>query len=258
MAFLECSFHSETLGMARTMNVILPQKTYSQIGMEGKESAGKNGFPVLYLLHGLSDDHSIWMRRTSIERYAAAYGIAVVMPCVDRSYYTNVRSGMRYWDFIADELPCIVRQFFPVSNRREDTFVAGLSMGGFGAFKLALNRPERFAAAASFSGALDPADVFQRNSKEMEWAFESEEKIRRTENDLFFQAEKHSGENMNLPALYMGCGTEDFLYATNIRFRDHLRNLKIPVTYQERPGVHCWEFWDLEIQTALKWFPIQK
>ncbi len=135
------------------MHVILPQQTHTQIGMQNVTGTGLH--PTLYLLHGLSDDDSIWLRRTSIERYVADLGIAVVMPQVHRSFYTDMAEGGRYWTFISEELPTLARSFFPLSHQREDNFVAGLSMGGYGAFKLALRKPEQYAAAASLSGALD-------------------------------------------------------------------------------------------------------
>ena len=153
MAFFECNIHSDCLGMATTINVLMPQKSSTQIGMDGS-AAAPEGSPVLYLLHGCSDDQSIWMRRTSIERYAATCGIAVVMPFGARSFYNNTSDGSRWWDYISEELPAILPGFFNVSTKREDTFVAGLSMGGFGAFKLALNHPERYAAAARLSCSL--------------------------------------------------------------------------------------------------------
>ena len=117
---------------------------------------------MLYLLHGLSDDHTAWLRYTSVERYAAAAGLAVVMPAVNRSFYANERHGGRYWDFISEELPKTVGRFFRVSQDPRDTYVAGLSMGGYGAMKLALSRPDRFAAAATLSGALDLVELVSR------------------------------------------------------------------------------------------------
>lgn len=140
MALIECRFFSEVLGLSTSMTVILPQQTATQIGMEGRVRAERH--PVLYLLHGLSDDDSIWLRRTSIERYVAQMGIAVVMPQVHRSFYTDMEYGGKYWTFISEELPALARSFFPLSHEREDNFVAGLSMGGYGAFKLALRRPD--------------------------------------------------------------------------------------------------------------------
>src|SRR5918912_3501776 len=157
MALLRCDVFSDALGLSTSLTVILPQPTTTQIGLEG--DAGDEPPPVLYLLHGLSDDDTIWTRRTSIERYVAPLGLAVVMPQVHRSFYTDEAYGGRYWTFVAEELPELVGSLFRVSARREDTFVAGLSMGGYGALKLALRQPERFAAAASLSGALDVVEL---------------------------------------------------------------------------------------------------
>ena len=152
MALLHVNFFSDVLGMSMNMDVILPQETKGQIGMKGRTREGK--IPSLYLLHGMSDDHTIWQRRTSIERYVSQMGIAVIMPCVHLSFYTNMVHGLPYWDYISEELPSLCQNFFPqLSARPEDNFAAGLSMGGYGAWKLALGKPERFGAAASLSGA---------------------------------------------------------------------------------------------------------
>ena len=134
MALLNVCFHSEVLGKQVQMNVILPQRSRGQIGMKSIEEK-VDAYPTLYLLHGMSDDYTIWERRTSIERYASEKGIAVVMPDGDLSWYTDMKYGGRYFTFMSDELPAVCRDFFPkMSDKREDTFVAGLSMGGYGAF----------------------------------------------------------------------------------------------------------------------------
>ncbi|MDF2721332.1 MAG: esterase, partial [Paenibacillus sp.] len=140
MAFIQCNFASSSLGVGATMNVLLPDPKPGQ--------PADRKYPTLFLLHGLSDDHTSWMRWTSIERYVRDKGLAVVMPAVNRSFYSNMVNGYAYWTFISEELPNAARSLFPLSHEREDTFVAGLSMGGYGAFKLALRCPEKFAAAA--------------------------------------------------------------------------------------------------------------
>ena len=159
MAFLQVQFFSKSLDVASTVNVILPEPSQG-IGMGSSE--GKALPKVLYLLHGYSDDHSIWMRRTSVERYAARHNLAVIMPAVNHSFYTNEKQGERYWDYVSEELPQVMHKFFRLSDKPEDTFVAGLSMGGYGSLKMALNHPERFGAAASFSGCVDMANMAHR------------------------------------------------------------------------------------------------
>lgn len=256
MAFLQCNFRSNILNLNVSMDVILPQPT---VGRQHRERK----LPVLWLLHGLSDDHTIWQRRTSIERYVEPLNLAVVMPAVDRSFYTDMAQGNRYWSYISDELPAVARSFFPLSTRREDNFVAGLSMGGYGAFKLAFRHPTRFAAAASLSGALrnfgedavasnDPAWV-----AEMTRIFGALDKFAGSANDVYALALRAARARAAVPKLYQCCGTEDFLYADNARFRSHAAALGLPLTYEEGPGEHVWGYWDTMIQRVLAWLPLE-
>ena len=258
MALIHCDFFSETLGMCSSMYVILPQTTKGQIGMASVRNEEK--IPTLYLLHGLSDDHTIWLRRTSIERYAASHGIAIVMPAVGRSFYADMKvSGLRYWTFVSEELPAIARSFFPLSDAREDNFAAGLSMGGYGAFKLALSHPDRFAAGASLSGALDLGSELEGEHPlfpEWKLIFGSKDDFTGGPNDLFHLAEQTSKADVQ-PMLYQCCGTEDFLYESNQRFLHHARNLGLKLEYEEEPGEHNWEYWDMKIQRVLNWLPIK-
>jgi S-formylglutathione hydrolase FrmB len=248
MAFIQCDFFSTVLQLSVSMNVILPQPV-------------RPSYPVLYLLHGLSDDHTIWMRRTSIERYADQYGLAVVMPAVGRSFYTNMAIGYRYEDCICQEIPEVAQGFFPLSTRREETFVAGLSMGGYGAFKLAFSQPERFAAAASLSGALDMAhdrivDAPPEWIMEQRNIFGDLDSISGSRHDLRYLAEQLVASGAPQPRLYQCCGTEDFLYEQNQRFLKFARSLKLDLTYEEGPGEHEWGYWDMMIQRVLAWLPL--
>ncbi|RKP54952.1 esterase family protein [Cohnella endophytica] len=244
MAFFQCQFDSEALQIKVSMNVILPDH--------------KTGpHPTLYLLHGLSDDHTAWTRQTSIERYAAAKGIAVVMPAVNRSFYADMSHGAKYWTFVGEELPRIARSFFPLSAERRDNFVAGLSMGGYGALKLGLSYPERFAAAASLSGATDVHRLVVENfAGDIRLALGQPESVAGSSTDLFALAESVV-DKRPIPLLYQCCGTEDFLYADNVRFRDHCLNLGLPLTYEEESGDHNWEYWDSKIQNVLNWLPLR-
>lgn len=258
MALIHCDFYSEVLGVSTSMDVILPQYTKTQIGMEGSKKQEK--YPTLYLLHGLSDDHTIWQRRTSIERYVSDLGLAVVMPSVGRSFYTDMKNGYKYFTFISEELPKLARSFFHLSDKREDNFIAGLSMGGYGAFKVALSCPYKFAAAASLSGVMDIVETATSRDEfmkqEMLNIFGDLDNIKNSEHDLFFMIEQLCGSNSPKPKLYQCCGTEDFLYNQNIAFKNMIEQTKFEYTYEEEPGVHEWGYWDRKIQDVLKWLPL--
>ena len=248
MALFHAHFPSDVLQLACAADVILPDRSKDP----------SRPLATLWLLHGLSDDHSIWQRRTSIERYAAAYRLAVVMPCVHRSFYADMAHGLKYWTFLSEELPARMRQYFPLSDKRRDNFAAGLSMGGYGAFKLALNLPERYAAAASLSGALDLAGIWMSSERKdvLKQAFDGSPKG--TLNDLLHVAAKLARSRKPRPRLYQWCGTEDFLYQDNLRFRDHARQAGLKVDYSEGPGGHTWEKWDEQIQKVLEWMDVEK
>jgi putative tributyrin esterase len=258
MVHARVDFFSDALSLSTSMTVLLPQQTATQIGMEGRIAEGPP--PVLYLLHGLSDDDTIWLRRTSIERYVAPLGLAVVMPQVHRSFYADQAYGGRYWTFLTEELPDIVGSLFRVSQRREDTFVAGLSMGGYGAFKWALRHPDRIAAAASLSGAVDVAGLrSQRERTEDPRMFErifGNQELAGGPDDLLWLLDQ--AEPAALPSLYLCCGTEDELIGDNERFRDRCAAAGIPLTSDFGPGVHDWAYWDATIQDVLAWLPLDR
>jgi putative tributyrin esterase len=239
------------------MTVILPQQTSGQIGMRG--TAFEADPPVLYLLHGLSDDDTVWLRRTSIERYVAALGLAVVMPQVHRSFYTDEARGLRYWTFLTEELPQLVGRFFRISGETEDTFVAGLSMGGYGAFKWALRHPDRFAAAASLSGALNIAREEHGEGWPQDPAFADRvfgnRSVAGSDDDLLWLVSQ-TEPSASLPDLYLCCGTEDELYKDNARFRDVCAARGLAMTVDFGPGEHEWGYWDAKIQDVLAWLPI--
>ena len=250
MALCEIRLYSEALGMQTTVNVVIPQKnTAGEIGVDGK--ADREKYKCLYLLHGLSDDHSIWLRRTSIERYAQKYGICVVMPCAGRSFYTDMKYGGKYYTYIAKELPRQMQEFFSISEKREDNFIAGLSMGGYGALKIGLRECDRFCAAAGLSSVADIA-VCKERFKQTFIPIFGEELIIDEDDDILRLVEKVNG-NPNKPRLYLGVGTEDFLYADNLKLKEKLDGLDFDFTYRESKGNHNWEFWDEYIQYVLKW-----
>ncbi|MCL1796476.1 MAG: esterase family protein [Clostridia bacterium] len=252
MALMHVHFRSQVLELNLSMSVIIPEEICPHRG-------GK--WPTLYLLHGLSDNHTIWQRHTSIERYVQDRNIAVIMPEVHRSFYTDMHHGGQYWTFISEELPVLAERLFPLSSAREDRFAAGLSMGGYGAFKLGLRLPERYAAVASLSGAVDMAELREKAEPDAVrhfWddVFGSAESARGGEDDLAAVATRLIASGRPLPRMFMACGTEDFLYENNKSFLARFQK-PLDIQYIEGPGDHSWAFWDAYIQRVLDWLPIR-
>lgn len=250
MAFCEIRLFSEALGMQTTVNVVIPQRsTCGEIGVQS--NAGEEKYKCLYLLHGLSDDYSIWMRRTSIERYAQEYGICAVMPSGGRSFYTDMKYGEKYYTYISKELPALMQEFFNISGKREDNYIAGLSMGGYGALKIALKNSDNFCAAAGLSSVADIVGAAHHWKEILIPVFGEGLNIPESE-DLLKIAEAENGNPLK-PRIYMGVGTEDYLYKYNCKLRDKFQALGYDLTYRESKGAHSWEFWDEYIQYVLQW-----
>lgn len=262
MAWIDMEYGSKALGMSTRCMVLLPEEAVG-IGM-ACQAGHRAQYPVLWLLHGMSDDCSIWLRRTAVERYVSGLGLAVVMPQVHLSRYHNMRHGPRYFDFLADELPEVVGGVFPISRRRADNFVAGLSMGGHGALLLAMARSGQYAAAGCFSSgnllyadpSVLPAAPRTSGGIPMEQAVYGTTDRRALHGDpafdLFAMAEAALSAQGPLPRIYHACGTEDFLLdcarETAAWYRAHPA---FDYTYAERPGAHSWDFWDAEIRAFL-------
>jgi len=208
---------------------------------------------VLYLLHGLGDDASAWQRYTSIETLANAYGLVVVMPSAGRSFYTNQPNGQNYFSYLTRELPQYLADVFSLKPRREDTFIAGNSMGGYGAFKAALLHPELYSAAASFSGLLSLAflDAFKDDPRRPEFitVFGDLDKLPGSMHDPAVWLQNASPAS--LPRLFISCGRQEDLYPLSVMFNQACRSLGIPTEYIEEDGTHEWPYWDRNIQRFL-------
>ena len=253
MALLHTQFFSDSLGMCTSVDIIIPESRKKLIGMESEASAT---YKTLYLLHGLSDDQTIWQRRTSIERYAARYGLAVVMPCGAKSWYTDMVNGDAYYTYISKELPEFCRSMFKgMSDKREDNYIAGLSMGGYGALKIGLNNPDKFCAIAAFSGALDVYTYAKtRHFSAFQNIFGDPESIPESMHDVYYLGKKVSALSER-PSIYLWCGTEDFLIEDNRRFTKLLSECSYDHIYSESSGIHAWEYWDTQIEKVLSiWF----
>lgn len=254
MTYLEMNFRSHALNMNVPVTVILPE-----VGTTGPVGGAPEGtYKTLYLLHGLCGNHTDWSRKTSIERYASDHGIAVVMPAVARSWYTDTVYGANYFTFVTQELPHVCRSYFKgMSDRREDNLIGGLSMGGYGAIKAALTYPEQYSACVILSSALDITRK-GRNYSLPEWQsiFDYEMKdaleLEGSCHDVYALARKNAAEKKPFPKLYMWCGTEDTLITPNREFHGLLEQLGVPHCYEESTGTHNWKYWDPMIQRGLQ------
>jgi S-formylglutathione hydrolase FrmB len=210
---------------------------------------------VLYLLHGLSDDGSAWQRFTSIETVAAAYGLVVVMPSVSRSFYTDQPNGQRYYSYLVEELPRYLGEVFGLQPRREDTFIAGVSMGGYGALKAALLRPELFSAAAVFSAvlSLEILKTHPNDPRQAEFThlFGDLGSLAGSPHDPAAWLAEAAKNPAALPRLFVACGRQDDLYPLSQVFRTACAGLGIPIDYHEEDGRHDWFFWDAQIRRFL-------
>ena len=237
MALCELRFFSQTIQKCFGMNVILPTK-------------GRGPWPVFYLLHGLSDDHTIWHRHTSIERYVAEWPMIIVMPDGLRNFYTNSPLG-NFTKYIGEEIPTFIETHFHAMKSRAGRCIGGLSMGGYGALRVGLEYPDRFASLNSHSGAL------MHGSKT--WPAKANAEYNRifgtrpagTDHDLLSLAATARRGGGKLPKILLDCGTDDFLIADNRAFHARLTAMRIEHQYAEYPGAHTWAYWDQHVREAL-------
>jgi putative tributyrin esterase len=211
---------------------------------------------VLYLLHGLSEDASAWQRYTCIETIAAAYGLVVVMPSGGRSFYIDQPNGQAYFSYLTEELPHFLAEVFNLAPHRADTFIAGSSMGGYGAIKAALLRPELYSAAASFSGVLAIAvlqllpDTDPRRD-EFALLFGDLEKLVGGEHDPAVWLERAAKDTSLLPRLFISVSRQEDIYPLSGMFHEACQSLGVQSEYHEEDGGHDWLFWDGQIRRFL-------
>lgn len=239
MAFATINYHSRSLQKASSFNIVFPD-----------DPGIPRPWAVFYLLHGLSDDHTIWMRRTSIERYVAGLPLVVVMPDGGRGWYTNAKEGYAYEDDLIKDVVGLVDRTFPVKAERAGRAIGGLSMGGYGAVKLGLKHHEMFASLNSHSGAVGMLRSPERG-RELSPEFA---RIFGTDptggpEDPFAIVERI--DHGRIPSMRLDCGQDDFLLDQNRKFHEHLDSLHIAHEYEEFPGSHSWEYWDFHVREAI-------
>lgn len=263
MALLQINLLSRSLMRTVPVTVVLPADKMTSF--EAPLLPEKK-YPTLYLLHGIFGSTLDWMSGTCIERYATEHDLCVVMPSGDNAFYVD-RPGanQNYGQFVGQELVELTRRMLLLSRERKDTFIGGLSMGGFGALRNGLKYHETFGAIVSLSAALqtdtmpqwtDDAPVFMQRRSYAEGCFGDLDKLLQSDKHPKNLVDKLAEGGAEPPAIYMACGDSDGLLPNNQDFVDYLKAKNIPVTFEIGPGGHEWPFWDAYIQRALDWLPI--
>ena len=264
MAIIEVNFISKCLMRTVTFNAIIP---VDKFGPQA-ENAEQKPLKTLYLLHGIFGNYTDWVNGTRIQAWAEANDLAVIMPSGENRFYLDdEKSGELYGEFIGKELVEFTRKLFPLSDKREDTFIAGLSMGGYGAIRNGLKYAENFGCVIGLSAALvhdtwkdadNSAPIFTFRRNYYEAIFGEYDKVKGSDKDPKALLLKLKKEGRPVPKMYLCCGTEDGLVTANRDFRDFLNENGVDLTYVEGPGKHDWVFWDTYIKKVLDWLPLNR
>lgn len=245
-----------------SLDVVVPEyaRAAKAKGRTSSEYYSDRSLPVLWLLHGYSGTGASWLRYTQIELFAEEKGIVAVCPSVGNSFYANMSRGEQWENHLADRLWAIVHGMLPTSDRREDNFIAGLSMGGYGALRMAFSRPERYSHAASFSGALEvPQEYAAGRMSDMAMMrdiFGEPEAVAGSGHDLWALAERVKTKESAAPAVFLSCGRADGLYDANVRYKNHLEALGLSLDWDEDGSGHEWRFWNRQVERFLNRLPL--
>ena len=255
MGMLHFNFLSEKLGYTTNLYVVLPDSV-----REGNVPKG-----ILYLLHGGGGNGLDWIRYSSIERYTWPYEIAAVMVEADGScFYADMKYGYPYFTYLTEEIPRVLEALCPILKGVDKRYVAGFSMGGYGAYKWAFNKPDYFKAAANFSGISPIVELLGEQGgvngheldgrmKLVEENWGSLDELRGSDSDSIAWIDRASKEHTKLPALFAGIGTEDFSYEMGLKYLAYCKEKGILIHYEEMPGGHEWSVWDEMVKRFLKW-----
>ena len=247
MAQLHGNFFSYSLGFPIDFELLLPSMTAPDMDQpETRTHILPGRFPILYLLHGHGNDYEGWLRYTSMERYCEERKIAAVTVSCGNKAWMNADYGENYYTLMEKELPEFLTQYFPISDRMEDSYIAGLSMGGYGALAHGFGHPESYRAVGAFS----PAVYMDKSGPE---------RLGHTQPpmvDLKELLKKSRDAGKKLPELFMCVGQDDFLYQDISDFHQYLMRSGLAHRYDDLQGYrHEWRLWDLELQAFLDWIP---
>lgn len=264
MAYIQVNMVSECLMRTVNVNVILPVDGIQFPGLPPKDN---KPFKTLYLLHGIFGSQVDWINGTHLQRWAEDHNLAIVMPSGENMFYVDQEKAHNFYgEYIGRELVELTRKMFPLSHKREDTFIGGLSMGGYGALRNGLKYADTFGGIIGLSVAnfvdgieerTDDVLMFHESRSFAEAVFGDLSKVKGSDKDIKFLAERLNKENAEKPKVYIACGTEDVLLDGNRDLRDHLKANGFDVTYFEGPGNHEWDFWNDQIRRVMDWLPVE-
>lgn len=264
MAYIRLTLASRCLNGATDVSVFFPDDPKAPIGsgmaprkpgvIPGDAVDKSRRYQVLWLMHGGGDDYTAWPLDAMVQRACGSEQLIVVMPTIRD--LPGVARNADYLSYVTEELPELIGFLFPISRRREDNFIAGLSYGGYFAYRCALTHPQNYACVGSFSSPLDVKEDVRRHHVG-QTAFSSPDSIDGTDRDVLGMATKRKEQGVDLPRMFQTCGTEDFTWDFNVVARDHFRALGLDHTWIQRPGVHNFEFWDGALRQYLQWLPLR-
>ena len=264
MALIQVNFLSQSLMRTVPMQVILPVDKMTFPGMPKRE---EKPFKTLYLLHGVFGNYTDWVSGTNIQRWAEDKNLAVVMPSGDNKFYVDQEKGEdHYGEFIGKELVELTRKMFPLSRKREDTFIGGLSMGGYGALRNGLKYHDTFGCIAALSSALiiddidkrtDDTPIFLDSRSFAESIFGNLEETVKGDKNPKYLVKKLKEEGVDFPKIYMACGEKDSLLSANREMKKFLDENGVDAVLEEGPGSHEWAFWNRSIKRVLDWLPLE-
>lgn len=260
MAFFQVNFFSKALKRLVSLNALVPVDAFE---IPGQEKTKRGPMKSLYLLHGYSGNQMDWMGGTNIQELSLTHNIAVFMPSGENNFYLDdTDKGELHAEFVGNELLEFTRNVFPISIKREDTFIGGLSMGGFGALRNGLKYSHNFSGIIALSSALITKNIagipvdFKDPIADYNYyrrVFGDLNELLGSDKDpeaLILHLKKG---NAVIPRIFMACGTEDFLLRENWDYHTFLMDQGVVHTYVEGPGAHDWKFWNQYIEQGIKW-----
>ena len=261
MALFTIQFRSTSLARSTQALLLLPND------MTPEETAVNENYQremkTLVLLHGYTGSCHDWLTGSRIQEFSNRYNLAVAMPTGENSFYLNQRgTGRAYGTFVGEELIAYLQKTFHIAMRKEDTFIGGLSMGGFGALHTGLLYPEHYSKIFALSSALIVHEVMEMKEgvgngvADYDYyrsVFGEPASLENSENNPEFLVKQRKERGEQIQPIFMACGTEDFLLENNRQFRDFLEKEGVDLFYQESEGIHDWQFWNQYLEPAIRW-----